>query len=175
MGTGRAGAARGGPPGRARKKQGEELLRLRAEEAEQPFDLAAGPLLRLLLLRLGEREHALLLTQHHIASDGWSIGILVREIGTLYQAFAAGRPSSLPELPIQYADFAVWQRSWLSGEVLAAELGYWRERLAGAPALSSFPTDRPRRPLARLRGQSAEVLFDEELVSVSRRAVGARG
>ncbi|MEA2694434.1 MAG: hypothetical protein QOJ16_3821, partial [Acidobacteriota bacterium] len=107
-----------------------------AAESARPFDLARGPLLRALLLRLGgdPPEHLLLLTLHHIVADGWSLGVLTREVTALYAAFAAGRPSPLPELAVQYADFALWQRQWLAGEVLAGELAHWRERLAGAPA-----------------------------------------
>ena len=96
-----------------------EARRVAAAEARRPFDLARGPLLRAALLRLGEREHALLLAMHHIVSDGWSMGVLVRELAALYRGVRRGRPSPLPELPVQYADFAVWQRQWLRGEVLA--------------------------------------------------------
>src|SRR5215212_12052957 len=95
-----------------------EAGRLAQEEGRQPFDLERGPLLRMTLLRLGEEEHVLLLTMHHIVSDGWSMGMLQRELATLYDAFSASKPSPLAELPIQYADFAVWQRKWLRGEVL---------------------------------------------------------
>src|SRR5207244_3653475 len=106
-----------------------------AAEAERPFDLAAGPLLRAALLRLGPEEHVLLLTLHHIVADGWSLGVLVREVAALYPAALAGDPAGagLPPLAVQYPDYAVWQRGWLSGEVLARQLGYWRARLAGAP------------------------------------------
>src|SRR6185369_5139211 len=100
---------------------------LAGEETLRPFDLARGPLLRGVLLKLAESDHVLVLTLHHIASDGWSMGILVREVVALY----AGLP--LPELPIQYADFAVWQRSWLRGEVLESEISFWRRQLAGLP------------------------------------------
>jgi amino acid adenylation domain-containing protein/FkbM family methyltransferase len=130
----------------------EEVRRLALEAARQPFDLERGPLLRTRLLRLGEEENVLLLSMHHIVSDGWSMGVLVRELGALYRAAVEGRPSPLPALPIQYPDFAVWQREWLSGEVLAAELAWWRERLAGAPAVLKLPTDRPRPAVARFRG-----------------------
>ncbi|MFL6196133.1 MAG: amino acid adenylation domain-containing protein [Thermoanaerobaculia bacterium] len=123
-------------------------LALIQEEAGRPFDLTRGPLLRGLLLRLAGEDHAVALTLHHIAGDGWSLGILVREIAALYPAFAAGRPSPLPELPVQYADYAVWQRSWLRGEVLEGEIAYWRGQLAGLPPLLELPTDRPR-PAAR--------------------------
>ncbi|HEY2292939.1 MAG TPA: amino acid adenylation domain-containing protein, partial [Thermoanaerobaculia bacterium] len=117
--------------------------RLAQEEATRPFDLERGPLLRAVLLRLAPAEHALLLTMHHIVSDGWSMGVLVREVTQLYAAAAAGAPSPLPELAIQYADFAVWQRGWLQGERLERQLAYWRERLAGAPAALDLPADRP--------------------------------
>src|SRR6185369_13273961 len=108
------------------------------EEALRPFDLGGlrgGPMLRGVLLRLAERDHVVALTMHHIASDGWSMGILVREVTALYASFAAALPSALPELPVQYADFAVWQRSWLSGEVLEGEISFWRRQLAGLPPL----------------------------------------
>ncbi|HVR99133.1 MAG TPA: amino acid adenylation domain-containing protein [Thermoanaerobaculia bacterium] len=124
-----------------------EILRLVGEEARRPFDLAAGPLLRATVLRLGDRWHVLLITQHHVVSDGWSMGIFVREVVTLYGAFAAGLSSSLPELQIQYADFAAWQRRRLQGESLEELLGWWRERLAGAPELLELPADRPRPPV----------------------------
>jgi amino acid adenylation domain-containing protein len=130
----------------------EVARRLARQEAGRPFDLMRGPLLRLVLVRLGESSHALLSTMHHIVSDGWSTGILIRELSALYQAFLAGRGSPLPELPIQYADFAVWQRGWLSGEVLEGELAYWRRQLAGAPPVLELPTDRPRPAVRRGRG-----------------------
>ena len=113
------------------------------------------------LVRLADDEHALVFALHHVVFDGWSTGVLVREVSVLYAAFAEGREPSLPELPIQYADFAAWQRAWLSGEVLDAQVAYWRERLADAPPLLELPVDRPaaagggrprrRRPLRALR------------------------
>ncbi len=123
----------------------EEARRLADEEALRPFDLARGPLLRSTLLRLDEDDHVLLLTLHHVVSDGWSMRVLVREVSALYAAFSRGEPSPLPELPVQYADFAVWQRAWLSGETLDAQVGFWKEKLAGAPPLLEVPTDGPRR------------------------------
>ncbi len=129
-----------------------EARRLAAEEARRPFDLARGPLLRSALLRLAEDEHVLVLGLHHIVSDGWSMEVLIAETAALYGAFAAGRPSPLPELPVQYADYADWQRRWLAGEVLAAHLTYWRGALAGAPPLLDLPTDRPRPPMQTFRG-----------------------
>ncbi|HEX7182532.1 MAG TPA: amino acid adenylation domain-containing protein [Thermoanaerobaculia bacterium] len=131
---------------------GAEARRLAAAEARRTFDLARGPLVRTVLLRLGPREHVLLLTMHHIVSDGWSMGVLVRELSALYEAFVQGKPSPLPELPLQYADFAVWQRSWLRGEALEAQLAYWRQRLAGAPELLELPADRPRPAVQSFHG-----------------------
>ncbi|HSG41035.1 MAG TPA: amino acid adenylation domain-containing protein, partial [Thermoanaerobaculia bacterium] len=106
-----------------------ETRRLAIEDQRRPFDLAAGPLLRACLLRLADEEHVLLFSVHHIVSDGWSMGVLVREVGALYRAFRAGEPSPLPELPVQYADYAHWQRSWLQGEPLAERVAWWRGRL----------------------------------------------
>jgi amino acid adenylation domain-containing protein len=123
----------------------EELARsLGNEEARRPFDLARGPVLRATLLKLAEREHRLLLTIHHIACDGWSLGVLVAELTALYGAFSQGLPSPLSEPALQYSDYALWQRRWLSGEVLEGQLSYWRQRLAGAPQRLALPTDRPR-------------------------------
>ncbi|HTQ80706.1 MAG TPA: condensation domain-containing protein, partial [Thermoanaerobaculia bacterium] len=121
-------------------------------EVRRPFDLSRAPLLRATLIALGPEEHLALLTLHHIVSDGWSVGVLVREMGALYEAFRAGRPSPLPPLPVQYADFAAWQRRRLSGELLAGQLGYWRERLSGAPPVITLPTDRPRPAVQSMRG-----------------------
>ncbi len=125
---------------------------LAGEEAGRPFDLTRDLMLHCLLLQLAHDDHAVALTLHHIASDGWSTGILVREVAALYAAFAEGRPSPLPELPVQYADFAVWQRSWLQGEVLEREIAYWKQHLAGLPPLLELPTDRPRPAVQSYRG-----------------------
>jgi len=121
-----------------------ELRRLLREMAARPFDLESGPLLRTFLFRLAVADHVLLATLHHIVADAWSGAVLVQEVGALYVASMQGRPAFLPALPIQYADYAVWQRSWLTGEVLQAELDWWRERLAGAPPRIELPADRPR-------------------------------
>jgi amino acid adenylation domain-containing protein len=131
-----------------------EMLRISGEEAVRPFDLARGPLVRTRLLRLDESTHVLLLTMHHIISDGWSLEVLVKELRALYEAFSAGERSPLPELPIQYADFAVWQRDWLRGEVLAEQLSYWKNQLAHAPASLELPADRPRPLVQTFRGAS---------------------
>jgi acyl carrier protein len=120
-----------------------EALRRVTAEAGKPFDLARGPLIRTGLVRLGEEEHIVLVTMHHIVSDGWSIGILIREVSALYEAFHKGEPSPLEEPPVQYADYAVWQRGWLEGEALQAQIDYWTSRLAGLSPLE-LPTDRPR-------------------------------
>ena len=133
------------------------------ESARQRFDLTTGPLLRASLLRLGETEHVLLLTIHHIISDGWSVGVFVRELAALYEAYAAGCPSPLQELPIQYADFARWQRSWLQGERLEEQLSYWRAQLADVPPLLELPTDRPRPPVQSYRGAHETLLVSESL------------
>jgi len=144
---------------------GEDEARERAlEEVRRPFDLQRGPLLRLALLRLGESDSLLVMTMHHIVSDGWSWGVLLREIGVLYEAFSQGRPSPLPELPVQYADFAVWQRSWLEGEVLDRQLGWWKQQLAGAPAALELPTDRPRPALPTHRGGIRPVRLSPDLL-----------
>ncbi|HKN84017.1 MAG TPA: amino acid adenylation domain-containing protein, partial [Pyrinomonadaceae bacterium] len=133
------------------------------EDARRLFDLKNGPLLRANLLRLGETEHVLLLTIHHIISDGWSVGVFVRELAALYEVYMAGRPSPLQELPIQYADFAVWQRDWLQGERLEEQLSYWRAQLADAPPLLELPTDRPRQPVQSYRGAHEHLLLSESL------------
>ncbi|MFL6233221.1 MAG: amino acid adenylation domain-containing protein, partial [Thermoanaerobaculia bacterium] len=127
----------------------------------RPFDLQRGPVLRALALRLGPREHVLTLVVHHIAADGWSLGVMVEEIAALYPAALAGAPAALPELPVQYADFAVWQRDWLRGEALERQIAYWRERLAGAPPLD-LPTDRPRPPAQSFRGATRMRRIDPE-------------
>ncbi|HEX3532532.1 MAG TPA: amino acid adenylation domain-containing protein [Thermoanaerobaculia bacterium] len=143
-------------PAEEREAQARALA---LSEARRPFDLQRGPLLRLLLVRLAGTDWLLLLTLHHIVSDGWSLGVLVREVTALYEAYSQGLPSPLPELPVQYADFAAWQRSWLQGEALEAQLGYWRRRLAGAPAVLELPLDRPRPPVQSYRGAACPVVL----------------
>ena len=151
------------------------VQRLAAEEAARPFDLASGPLLRSTLVRLADDEHALLFTLHHIVSDGWSTDVLVREVSALYDAFSRGRPSPLPELPVQYADFAAWQRRWLSGDVLDAQLGYWREKLAGAPPLLEIPTDRPRSATVSDRGGNVPFTLSAEATDALRELARREG
>ena len=125
--------------------------KLALEEGRRPFNLAAEPLLRTILFRLGEEDHVLLVVMHHIISDGWSMDVLLRDVPKVYVALANGRPAALPELPIQYADYARWQRHWLTGEVLDQELAYWRNQLAGIPPELNLPTDRPRPSSLSLR------------------------
>jgi amino acid adenylation domain-containing protein len=129
-----------------------ELRRLATEEAQRPFDLARGPLFRVTLLKLKDNEHVLLVTMHHIISDGWSMSVFMRELKALYEAFSEGKTSPLADLPIQYADFARWQHQHLSGEVLEEHLEYWKRQLAAAPALLDLPTDRPRPLEQRFQG-----------------------
>ena len=149
---------------------------LAEEEIRRPFELTRAPLLRARLIRLRPEEHILVLTLHHIVSDGWSMGVLHRELAALYDALLRGTEPVLPPLPIQYADFAVWQRGWLQGERLARELAYWRERLKGAPPLLELPTDRPRPPVQTFAGAHEDFLFSPELsqgVAALTRAEGA--
>lgn len=121
-----------------------EVQALATQEAQRPFNLERAPLFRVTLLHLAEKEQILLLTMHHIISDGWSMGVLLRELAALYKAFSANKPFPLPELPIQYADFALWQRDWLQAKVLENLIAYWKEQLADAPPLLDLPSDRPR-------------------------------
>ncbi|HVT17885.1 MAG TPA: amino acid adenylation domain-containing protein [Thermoanaerobaculia bacterium] len=141
----------------------EERVRLQRQEARRPFRLAVGPLLRGALLRLDGAEHVLLLTVHHIVSDGWSTDLLGQELAVLYNAFGQGRPSPLPELAVQYADFAHWQRRWLQGEVLADQLAHWKSRLAGAPPVLALPTDRPRPAMVSYRGTTLPFVLPPRL------------
>ncbi|MEH2102809.1 MAG: amino acid adenylation domain-containing protein [Nostoc sp.] len=140
-----------------------QVLQLVKNEVQQPFNLEQGSLLRSSLVRLGENEYVLLLSVHHIAFDGWSEGILWRELTALYTAFSTGKPSPLPNLPIQYADFAVWQRQWLQGQVIDTQLNYWKQQLAGAPPLLELPTDRVRPPIQTNRGGIKRFRLDDRL------------
>ncbi|MET1080990.1 MAG: amino acid adenylation domain-containing protein [Pseudomonas sp.] len=140
-----------------------ELARICAEEAAAPFDLARGPLIRGQLLCLGEEDHVLLVTMHHIISDGWSQALLTREFATLYPALRDGQGDPLPALAIQYADYAAWQRQWLQGPLLQQQLQQAVERLRGAPSLLDLPTDRPRPVLQDYRGANLAVDLGVEL------------
>src|SRR5262249_34331493 len=153
----------------------EEARRLALREARRPFDLAAGPLLRASVVRLGPEERLALLTMHHIVSDGWSMGVLIREVGTLYGAYSQGRPSPLEELPVQYADYAVWQRNYLEGGVLERQLEYWRERLGDRPPALELPTDRPRPAAQSHQGGSESFTIGEEVRRGLERLCRGRG
>ncbi|MEM9509540.1 MAG: amino acid adenylation domain-containing protein, partial [Cyanobacteria bacterium P01_E01_bin.35] len=144
-------------------KQEAEVLRLAEDEAQQAFDLAKDPLIRITLVRLAEDEYVALLTMHHIVSDAWSMGIFVRELSNLYEAFATSNPSPLPELPIQYPDFAAWQRQWLQGEVLENQLSYWRKQLGNSLPVLQLSTDRPRPKVQTFRGARYELSLDSTL------------
>jgi amino acid adenylation domain-containing protein/non-ribosomal peptide synthase protein (TIGR01720 family) len=137
---------------------------LAGAEAKTPFELSRGPLIRIRLLRLDELEHVVLLTMHHIVSDGWSMGVMTREVAVLYQAFSRGLPSPLPDLEVQYADFAYWQRQWLAGDVLEREMDYWKRQLEGMSTLA-LPTDRPRPAVQTFRGGKHTFGFPASLTS----------
>ena len=146
----------------AQQLQAEVQRRIEAEVRER-FDLQRGPLFRASLLRLSDAEHVLLVTMHHVVSDGWSMGILMRELSSLYAAYREGRPSPLAELPVQYADYALWQRGWLQGAALHRQLEYWRSQLAGAPAALELPTDRPRPAVASFKGAMLRIAIPKEI------------
>ncbi|HVG07844.1 MAG TPA: amino acid adenylation domain-containing protein [Thermoanaerobaculia bacterium] len=150
---------------RAAAPAGREDLarRLATEEVRRTFDLARGPLFRVVLLQLADDEHVLLATMHHIVGDGWSTGLLVAEVATLYEAFASVLPSPLAELGLQYADFAVWQRDWMRGETLHRQLAYWRGQLVGMPAALSLPADRQRPAVQTLRGARLSFSWPDSL------------
>jgi amino acid adenylation domain-containing protein len=168
------------------EERGAQARELARQEAQRPFDLARGPLVRVCLLRLADAcpaqggpatggggqakqgrrdEHVLLLTLHHIISDGWSMGVLVRELVTLYRAFSAGSPSPLPDLPIQYADFAVWQRAWLQGKVLEKQINYWKQQLGGRLPALELPMDRPRPPIQTFHGAQRSFTLPVDLLT----------
>lgn len=140
-----------------------EALHLAAEEARRPFDFTQGPLMRAMLLRLGEQEHVVLLTTHHIVSDAWSLSVLAREVSALYEAFSQGHSSPLAELAIQYADYSIWQRAWLQGEVFEEQLLYWKQQLNGAPNVLEFPTDKPRPATQTFKGATESLLIPKPL------------
>ena len=150
-----------------------EVSRIASGQAQGPFDLSVGPLIRVRLLRLSNEEHLLLLTLHHIVCDGWSIAVLMQELVTLYQSYSNGEAAALEELPIQYADYAAWQRLWLQGAVLEQQLDYWKQQLAGTPAVMNLPTDRPRPPRQTFKGgrvrQSMSQELSEQLQQLSQR------
>jgi amino acid adenylation domain-containing protein len=143
------------------------------QEANQPFDLSNGPMVRLRLLRLGEREHILLMVEHHLVHDGWTQGVFVRDFLEIYDAFSRGDRAPRPDLSIQYADFAYWQRQWLRGEALEKQLGYWRQRLAGMAPVLELPADRPRPAVQSFLGDQVTFALDADLAE-SLRALARR-
>jgi amino acid adenylation domain-containing protein len=142
-----------------------ELRRLVGEESGAPFDLERGPLIRGRLIRMAADDHVLLITMHHVVSDGWSMGVFTRELSALYGAFRRGEGDPLPELPVQYADYAAWQRRWVGGEVLEQQAAYWHGTLAGAPERLELPTDRPRPARQSFAGGTVSLELDEELTA----------
>jgi amino acid adenylation domain-containing protein len=144
------------------RRADQEVEKIKSAEAQKPFDIAAGPLLRATLVRLSQNRNILLLTMHHIISDGWSMGVLLRELGALYSAYSTGAEPALPELTIQYADFAVWQRERLASS-LDQQLSFWKQQLEGAPAVLQLPTDRARPAIQTFRGARHSLLLSKEL------------
>jgi FkbH-like protein len=140
-----------------------EVRRLALMEAWRPFDLTQAPLLRLSLIRISAEEHLFVVVMHHIVADGWSMAVLISEVESLYKAFVEGEAVTLPELPVQYADYSVWQREWLQGEVLEEQLNYWRNQLAGAPEELGLPTDKPRPAVTSYRGSHQDLTIPAEL------------
>lgn len=147
----------------AESKQQELVQELAKQEAQCPFDISREPLLRVKLLRLCETQYVMLFTMHHIVSDAWSRGVIIRELAALYKAICSGQPSPLPELPIQYADFAAWQREWLQEEVLESQLSYWKKQLEGKLPVINLPTDKPRPDVQAFRGARRSLILPESL------------
>ena len=150
-----------------------DAIRRMTEESGHQFDLGKGPLLRILLIILTNEEHMLLVTMHHIIFDGWSSDVFLQELSVLYEAYTKGEASPLPELAIQYADYAVWQRQWLEGEVLEKQLLYWKRKLEGAPPVLELPTDRPRPAVQTYKGASESFVLSAELAE-GLKALGRR-
>ncbi|EJL20546.1 amino acid adenylation enzyme/thioester reductase family protein,thioester reductase-like protein [Brevibacillus sp. BC25] len=146
-------------------RRDEEGQRLTKEDANKPFDLVTGPLMRATIIQTGEQDFIFLLNVHHIIADGWSAGVLLSELFTCYQAFSKSEVPQLSSLPIQYADYAAWQREWLTGDVLEKQLSYWRAKLGGAEPLLALPTDRPRPAVQSYEGNSITLMFDKELMT----------
>src|SRR5437879_8782871 len=146
----------------AASKQDDALADILTIDAQQPFDLETGPLARFSLIRLGDDDHVLMRVWHHIVSDGWSAGLFERELSILYNALVAGRAAELPAVALQYADYAVWQRQWLAGEVLDKQLGYWKAKLANLSTLE-LPTDRTRPVVQSNRGARLESVLPQSL------------
>ena len=151
----------------------EETQQLMSEEARRPFNLEHGPLLRCSALRRGQDDHIILLTMHHIVSDGWSMSVFIREMAALYEAFSQQSPSPLPELPIQYADFVLWEQQHLQGELVEQQLGYWKQQLAGDLPVLQLPADRPRAAIQTNRGERLPVSLPLDLTG-SLKSLGQR-
>jgi amino acid adenylation domain-containing protein len=162
-------------PDRPATAQAAEVRRLAVEQARQPFDLRHGPLLRSTLLRLSPREHVLLLAAHHIVSDGWSMALFLGELGALYEAFSAGRPSPLDPLPLQYSDVARWQRRGSQDAELSRQLAWWRRELEGAPEALALPTDRPRTAAPGFDGATCRLALSERLTADLRALARSEG
>ncbi len=145
--------------------QQQQVQRLASAEAQRPFDLSVDLMLRMQLLKLSETEHVVLTTMHHIASDGWSMGVFFQELSQLYQAYCAGRDNPLPPMPVQYSDYAQWQRDWLQGEVLQQQLDYWQQQLAGVPLVHNLWLDKPRPPQQTFTGNVYSQLLDSSLTT----------
>ncbi len=161
-----------GLPPTEREERAEALIE---EQIQTPFDLTRGPLIRWRLLRQDALHHTLVQVEHHFVHDGWSLAIFLRELKALYAAFSAGEPSPLPEPPVQYADYAVWQREWMEGEVMERLLGYWKGQLAGSPPALEIATDRPRPPHGSFRGDIALLRVRPELYESLRRFARRQG
>ncbi|WP_371502640.1 condensation domain-containing protein [Kitasatospora sp. NBC_00374] len=161
--------------GLAPTERADAVERLRADDARRPFSLAEGPLLRAVLIRVADTEHVLLLSLHHIVADGWSYGLLVRELSTHYAAFSQGRAADAPELPIRFADYACWQQEQRDSPELLARLAWWKAELAGAPALLNLPTDRPRPPVLSHRGGTADLAVPATVAAALRDLAGHEG
>ncbi|HIP71253.1 MAG TPA: non-ribosomal peptide synthetase, partial [Anaerolineae bacterium] len=159
-------------PEAEREAEAERLIK---EEAQRPFNLAEGPLLRMHLLQLADDEHIAIVIMHHIISDGWSMGVFVRELAAAYQAFSAGQQPALPKLPLQYADYAHWQQSWLQGETLQREIDYWKEQLDGRTPLLNLPTDRPRPAIQTDHGATEPFTLPPELAAALQNLSRAAG
>ncbi|MDZ8262382.1 amino acid adenylation domain-containing protein [Nostoc sp. ChiQUE01b] len=144
-------------------QQKAEVKKLVIQEIQQPFNLSQAPLLRATLLQLSNIEYVLIFTMHHVISDGWSMGVLIKEVAALYEAFSTGQPSPLSELPIQYVDFAAWQKQWLQGQILQSQISYWKNQLEGAPKLLELPTDYPRPAVGSFRGATYSFELSYEL------------
>jgi hypothetical protein len=147
------------------RQRREQSQRISTAEANHGFDLSRAPLLRAVLIREAPQEHVLVVTMHHIISDAWSVGVMLRELGEIYRAEVEGREAKLEELEVQYGDYAEWQRAWLRREVLEREVGYWKDQLAAVPHILDLPTDRPRPAIQTYRGARQSMGLPRDLVA----------